>query len=1396
MKQRPFNSIAIRRGWLIAAIASSFVVLAGGLTGGAAQDTNQKRVESVRVGSTTEGSRVVVVSDSALNDYEAYKRGDRFYVKLPAANLASAQSGFRGTGFEDAQVQKVADGVILSFRLQPGTTARVDQRLNKLDVVFSTSGIGRSRNSANANRSALASAASSGQSSNAASGLAATGSPESVLSPIAQTQLSPSSEPPAQNPGIVAGSQAAPVPGGAVGAWLSRYWFVPLIAMVLLVALAFVILARKRSAGMTSSRPQRSNQPLEQPGNDAETAFSEPDIAAPSPPSPPISLEEETWFTGEQLATVPLSSEPGGIKEKRETTPPMSVSHSLEANPLISDQQATATPVSFEQIDLEVEKLLAGGEYDQDLMADADGATRQLITARLVSALGDRSSQQYENARQAFLNYGYFDEAIRELRVAESPALRAAAATKLGRVGNTRAAPHLMAALHDSAPEVRKAAVESLGQLGDPAAVWALNDLASRETSPQLPETMIRHAINCITDAVSERAEQRYDDQASQTYEHEVLREFSEAAPLPEPQALEESTDSISPMPPSTTLPSHENDWRSGEARRQLKEEALLNAVEELERRSQAAEENRRKAEEEARQKIEGEKPDRTEDEAHIRLEEEARSPAEPEATPYEGEEEARPATEMPGLQQPEGEAHFGPEEEVRFRLEAEALRRAGEERARQRAAAEAARRLADEGAQRRAEEALRRQAQEGTHGRVEESIRRRLEEQARNATEEEALRRAEDERLKLEAEERRRFSAERLKLEQEALMEAAAELTRRRSEAEEVRKKAEEEARLLQETQQRIQAEEERRRQIEEERLRLEEEARRRAEEERQRLEEMRRRVEGEQQKLEETRLRAEQEEQRLAELEAVKKQAEQRTLERAEQEQRIRAEIEALRQAEMEQRKRIEAETRRRTEAEARLREEEARREASEQARLKFEEEARRLAEEAHQRAEHEINLRAAAEARLKEEEARREAAEEARLKAEEETHRLADEEALRRAEAAARFEEEEVRRRSEEERRKLEEKSQRLAEEARLRSEEEADRRAAAEARLKEERARRQAEEGVRNQTEGAALRLAQEARRRKEEEVRRRLGAEARLIDQEARREAAEEERLKAEENARLQGEENRLQSAADDQEARAVGASSADVNQKVEAPWIDVSIEPEGSGESLSGDQSPPANPHAEQVPAPPGPAQESSVESSVDHAKISADLLKRLNSNELGERAAALRQLSQVNSDDAFTIVSNAFDDQAVEVRNAAAQALYDMQEDRAASFTRALREGSPERRRKIGSALATSGLARDAMANLTGESREKTYDAFSLLFLMAKAGEVQPLLQAIEDHPNIEVRLAVIKLLALSGQAEIVPAFRRLAVRGSLPSEVRSAVMEAIYQISSQARESAPSVA
>ncbi|MEK6281635.1 MAG: hypothetical protein AABN95_14870 [Acidobacteriota bacterium] len=99
---------------------------------------SQKRITALQVGQTAEGSRVSVFSDSALYDYEAFRRGDRFYVKLPLAEFAAAQPNFRGDGFEDVQVQRVGESLLISFKLNAGVMARVDQHSNRLDVIFST----------------------------------------------------------------------------------------------------------------------------------------------------------------------------------------------------------------------------------------------------------------------------------------------------------------------------------------------------------------------------------------------------------------------------------------------------------------------------------------------------------------------------------------------------------------------------------------------------------------------------------------------------------------------------------------------------------------------------------------------------------------------------------------------------------------------------------------------------------------------------------------------------------------------------------------------------------------------------------------------------------------------------------------------------------------------------------------------------------------------------------------------------------------------------------------------------------------------------------------------------------------------------------------------------------
>ena len=149
--------------------------------------------------------------------------------------------------------------------------------------------------------------------------------------------------------------------------------------------------------------------------------------------------------------------------------------------------------------------------------------------------------------------------------------------------------------------------------------------------------------------------------------------------------------------------------------------------------------------------------------------------------------------------------------------------------------------------------------------------------------------------------------------------------------------------------------------------------------------------------------------------------------------------------------------------------------------------------------------------------------------------------------------------------------------------------------------------------------------------------------------------------------------------------------------------------------------------------------------------------------------------------DSPFDDIAQSLDDPSPEVRKQAVRDLYELDPDQAATLVNdALRAGTPEERRRLGAALADSGLLYEAIDDLMAENHESCYGAFSLLFLVAKAGVVEPLITVIEQHPSLDLSLAVIRLLASSGEQDVAPALQRLASNPSLPPEVRSAAAEA----------------
>ncbi|HEX4950046.1 MAG TPA: polysaccharide biosynthesis tyrosine autokinase [Blastocatellia bacterium] len=116
---------------------------------------------------------------------------------------------------------------------------------------------------------------------------------------------------------------------------------------------------------------------------------------------------------------------------------------------------------------------------------------------------------------------------------------------------------------------------------------------------------------------------------------------------------------------------------------------------------------------------------------------------------------------------------------------------------------------------------------------------------------------------------------------------------------------------------------------------------------------------------------------------------------------------------------------------------------------------------------------------------------------------------------------------------------------------------------------------------------------------------------------------------------------------------------------------------------------------------------------------------------------------------------------------------------DRLSDLARALREAPFARSRRIAAAIVSSGLADEAINYLTNGS-EKYYDTLSLLLLMMKAGEAQPLLRAIKEHPNQDVRIAAISLLALSQQ--FTDELHNLARQNILPANVQATLLTSLH--------------
>jgi hypothetical protein len=562
----------------------------------------RSHVATLRSSDSPEGSRIALSSDQSLNDYEAYRRGDRFYIKIPAADVPRTDA-LRGRGFADVRVQRVGDSTIISFRLPPGATARVEQRSNRLEIVFTVAGGSssiasnagrdlpgsitgtRSNRNANtnqrsaapnsANKNAAARSTSAGA-RNAGSSNRNSGNSNSARSAVNSNRGAGNSNRGAGNSNRGAGNSNVASKTGPGAAVASNSRSKPV---------ATPIPSPLPSPSAKAPKPTPTATPTPTPTPTPAQTSSTKALASPTIQSTPVAANQSNeqtasqprqdrwsrikerinyWILLAQLNPIPVATgavlllllialflfqrrrarstrrvRPSVTKSTRSTTTkdtvpsvqkPLESKSVPDVTPAVVEAAAipsvvAVTPNSeaepatdvapsptddprrerIAQVNEAAKKLLNGGEYDESIIGSSDRETRQLVGAELLSAIVGRSDSRRELARAAFMKHGYFDDATRDLRIAESPNERAAAARRLSFVHDKEATPHLIGALDDPSPDVRRTAVEALMDLRDPAAIGPLNSLMQTENDRKVPRTLLKHAIDaCATAAADE----------------------------------------------------------------------------------------------------------------------------------------------------------------------------------------------------------------------------------------------------------------------------------------------------------------------------------------------------------------------------------------------------------------------------------------------------------------------------------------------------------------------------------------------------------------------------------------------------------------------------------------------------------------------------------------------------------------------------------------------------------------------------------------------------------------------------------------------------------------------------------------------------------------------------
>ena len=166
-------------------------------------------------------------------------------------------------------------------------------------------------------------------------------------------------------------------------------------------------------------------------------------------------------------------------------------------------------------------------------------------------------------------------------------------------------------------------------------------------------------------------------------------------------------------------------------------------------------------------------------------------------------------------------------------------------------------------------------------------------------------------------------------------------------------------------------------------------------------------------------------------------------------------------------------------------------------------------------------------------------------------------------------------------------------------------------------------------------------------------------------------------------------------------------------------------------------------------------------------------------------RSKAISILTEFDHESVFETILLGCADPTREVRAASARGLTRLSFDRADAWARILETNEEGRMKQASRAALEGGFVERSFDRLTHRDSKYAYEAFVLLAMIVKSGEVEGLIDAIKNHRDPKVRSAILHVFKVTRDANALSQLYNLIENERLAVDLREEIDQTIAEMS-----------